>query len=112
MLTEGLGSDSSPEIERDAPSTGGLKFRALLVRLNGGSHGGASCPIRSTRNLKTGLIRFGMLEAFPAGPIIDLLADFRHQYPTIEVKLEEGTSEENTSRVRRGLLEVASAQMV
>ncbi|MCW5705777.1 hypothetical protein V5F44_01690 [Xanthobacter sp. V2C-8] len=45
MLTEGLGSDSSPEIERDAPSTGGLKFRALLVRLNGGSHGGASCPI-------------------------------------------------------------------
>ena len=45
MLTEGLGSDSSPEIERDAPSTGGLKFRALLVRLNGGSHGGASCLI-------------------------------------------------------------------
>ncbi len=32
MLTEGLGSDSSPEIERDAPSTGGLKLRALLVR--------------------------------------------------------------------------------
>ncbi len=45
MLIEGLGSDSSSEIERDAPSTGGLKFRALLVRLNGGSHGGASCPI-------------------------------------------------------------------
>jgi hypothetical protein len=45
MLTEGLGSDCSPEIERDVPSTGGLNFRALLVRLNGGSHGGASCPI-------------------------------------------------------------------
>ena len=67
----------------------------------------AATEIRSTRNLKTGLIRFGMLEAFPAGPIIDLLADFRHQYPTIEVKLEEGTSEENTSRVRRGLLDAA-----
>ena len=40
MLTEGLGSDSSPEIERDALSAGGLKFRALLVRLTGGSHGG------------------------------------------------------------------------
>ena len=37
MLTEGLGSDCSPEIERDVPSTGGLNFRALLVRLNGGS---------------------------------------------------------------------------
>lgn len=45
MLTEGLGSDCSPEIERDVPSTGGLNFRALLVRLNGGSHGGASCTI-------------------------------------------------------------------
>lgn len=54
----------------------------------------AATEIRSTRNLKTGLIKVGMLEAFPAGPIIDLLADFRHQYPTIEVKLEEGTSEE------------------
>ncbi|HCJ70557.1 MAG TPA: hypothetical protein DHW67_01715 [Agrobacterium sp.] len=40
MLTEGLGSDSSSEIERDALSAGGLKFRALLVRLTGGSHGG------------------------------------------------------------------------
>jgi hypothetical protein len=45
MLIEGLGSDSSSEIERDAPSAGGSKFRALLVRSNGGSHGGASCPI-------------------------------------------------------------------
>lgn len=45
MHTEGLGSDSSSEIERDAPSAGGSGFPALLVRLNGGSHGGASCPI-------------------------------------------------------------------
>jgi len=45
MLIEGLGSDSSSEIERDAPSAGGSEFRALLVRSNGGSHGGASCPI-------------------------------------------------------------------
>ena len=31
MLIEGLGSDSSSEIERDAPSAGGSEFRALLV---------------------------------------------------------------------------------
>lgn len=67
----------------------------------------AATEIRSTRHPKNGLIRFGMLEAFPAGSIIDFFADFRHQYPTIEVKLEEGTSEENTLRVRRGLLDAA-----
>ena len=37
-----------------------------------------------------------MLEAFPACPIINILSAFRNRHPTIEVKLEEGTSEENT----------------
>ncbi|MFC5373858.1 LysR family transcriptional regulator [Brevundimonas faecalis] len=67
----------------------------------------AATEIRSTRKQMTGIVRFGMLEAFPAGPIIDLLGDFRHQYPTIELKLEEGTSEENTARVKHRLLDAA-----
>lgn len=56
----------------------------------------ATTEIRSARKLKTGLVRFGMLEAFPACPIINILSAFRNRHPTIEVKLEEGTSEENT----------------
>lgn len=56
----------------------------------------AATEIRSARKLKTGLVRFGMLEAFPACPIINILSAFRNRHPTIEVKLEEGTSEENT----------------
>lgn len=67
----------------------------------------AATEIRTTRKQTTGVVRFGMLEAFPACPIIDLLASFRLRYPTIEVKLEEGTSEANTLGVRRGLLDAA-----
>lgn len=52
----------------------------------------AATEIRSARKLKTGLVRFGMLEAFPACPIINILSAFRNRHPTIEVKLEEGTS--------------------
>ena len=67
----------------------------------------AATEMRSVRKLTTGLVRFGMLEAFPACPIIDLLATFRQRHPTIEVKLEEGTSEQNTLGVERGLLDAA-----
>ena len=67
----------------------------------------AATEIRSARKLKTGLVRFGMLEAFPACPIINILSAFRNRHPTIEVKLEEGTSEENTLGVKRGLLDAA-----
>ena len=67
----------------------------------------AATEIRSARKLITGLVRFGMLEAFPACPIIDILAAFRNRHPTIEVKLEEGTSEENSLGVNRGLLDAA-----
>ena len=67
----------------------------------------AATEMRSVRKLTTGLVRFGMLEAFPACPIIDLLATFRQRYTTIEVKLEEGTSEQNTLGVERGLLDAA-----
>ena len=67
----------------------------------------AATEIRSVRKLKTGLVRVGMLEAFPECPIIDILAGFRNRHPMIEVKLEEGTSEENTLGVKRGLLDAA-----
>lgn len=48
-----------------------------------------------------------MLEAFPAPRIIELLSSFRRRNPTIELKLEEGTSEENTVGVKSGLLDAA-----
>lgn len=38
----------------------------------------AATEIRSARKLKTGLVRFGMLEAFPACPIINILSAFRN----------------------------------
>ncbi|PEQ11685.1 LysR family transcriptional regulator [Novosphingobium sp. PC22D] len=67
----------------------------------------AAAEIRSVKRRTTGLIRFGILETFPAAPIIDLLGSFRNLNPTIEVKLEEGTSEENSAGVKRGLLDAA-----
>lgn len=41
----------------------------------------AATEIRSARKLKTGLVRFGMLEAFPACPIINILSAFRNRHP-------------------------------
>jgi DNA-binding transcriptional LysR family regulator len=67
----------------------------------------AAAEIRAKGRATTGFVRFGMLEAFPICPIIDLLGSFRSRYPSIEVKVEEGTSVGNTSGVRRGLLDAA-----
>ncbi|AUW57837.1 LysR family transcriptional regulator [Sphingobium sp. SCG-1] len=67
----------------------------------------AASEIRTVKRTTTGFVRFGLLEAFTACPIIDVLGRFRRRNPTIEVKLEEGTSEANTMGVKRGLLDAA-----
>ncbi|MCJ2130673.1 LysR family transcriptional regulator [Methylobacterium sp. E-045] len=67
----------------------------------------AATEIRSIKRSTTGIVRLGMLEAFPACPIMGLVGTFRSRNPTIEVKLEENTSEENAYGVKRGSLDVA-----
>jgi len=45
MLTDGLGSASPSEINRVVSSADAIDRRALLLGKDGGSYGGASCPI-------------------------------------------------------------------
>ena len=45
MLTDGLGSASPSEINRVVSSADAMDRRALLLGKDGGSYGGASCPI-------------------------------------------------------------------
>lgn len=67
----------------------------------------AATELHSGDRHSTGSIKIGLLESFPVCALVDLLGEFRHRNPTIDVKLEEATSALNAVGVQRGILDVA-----
>ncbi|GAA4164400.1 LysR substrate-binding domain-containing protein [Gryllotalpicola daejeonensis] len=61
------------------------------------------------RGLVIGSLRVGTVTGFAWGPLFDALADIHAQHPGVDIRVQEGESDDLISQVRSGALDVAFA---